>query len=372
MERGLATLPRKGRGALSNASGRFEQAMRVPIDDGWGDGWGDGLADGGAEDDGWAPPPLPTTVTPDASRSVIARNTSPDLSFDRSINPYRGCEHGCVYCFARPSHAYLGLSPGLDFESRLFAKPEAPALLEAELRRPGYACAVIAMGTNTDPYQPVERGLRITRGLLQVLAAFSHPVSITTKGALVLRDIDVLAPMARRNLAHVMVSVTTLDRGLSRRLEPRAASPERRLDVIRALSEAGIPVGVMTAPMIPGLNDAELEDLLEAGRQAGASAAGYILVRLPLEIKDLFRQWLEAHAPHKAARVLSLIRGTRDGRLDDPEFGSRQCGTGPYAELLARRFEVACRRLGLDKALPALCVTAFRPPPQPGDQLPLF
>ncbi|MEE9140536.1 MAG: PA0069 family radical SAM protein, partial [Alphaproteobacteria bacterium] len=314
--------PRKGRGAVSNAAGRFEPFQREAVDDGWGDG---------DDDDAWAPPPLATTVTTDHSRSIIATNESPDVPFERSINPYRGCEHGCVYCFARPSHSYLGLSPGLDFESRLFAKPDAAMLLEGELRRPGTQARVIAIGTNTDPYQPVERRLRITRGLLEVLSAFRHPVSIVTKSALIARDLDILAPMAERGLVSAMVSVTTLERGLARRMEPRAATPGRRLETIRALSEAGVPVGVMAAPMIPGLNDHELERILERAAEAGAAAAGYLLLRLPFEIKDLFREWLEAHVPAKAPRVLALVREVRGGRLNDPRFGARMRGTGPYA-----------------------------------------
>jgi DNA repair photolyase len=354
--------PRKGRGAVSNAAGRFEPFRRAPVDDGWAD----------EGDEVWTPPPLRTTVSHDASRTIIARNDSPDLPFTQSINPYRGCEHGCVYCFARPSHAYLGLSAGLDFESRLFAKPGAEALLERELQRPGYEAQVIAMGTNTDPYQPVERRLGITRAILEVLSAYSHPVSITTKSALIERDLDLLAPMARRGLANAALSVTTLDAGLARRMEPRAAAPRRRLDAIRALSEAGVPTAVMAAPIIPGLNDHEIERILEAAAEAGASAASYILLRLPFEIKDLFREWLEAHVPGKSARVLHLIREARGGRLNDPAFGTRMKGSGPYAELIARRFDVARRRLGLARRLAPLEVTLFRAPPRPGDQLPLL
>ena len=409
--------PRKGRGAVTNRAGRFEPTARVAVDDGWDsgreDGWGDGREDGwdsgredgrddgredgwyGGREDGrghgrndgrtggrtgggagggnhWTPPPLRTTVTMESARSIITRNESPDVPFARSINPYRGCEHGCIYCFARPSHAYLGLSPGLDFESRLFAKPDAPRLLEEELRRPGYQARVIALGTNTDAYQPAERDLGITRAILEVMAAFSHPFSIVTKSALILRDIDILASLARRGLVAVMVSVTTLDDGLARRLEPRAAAPRRRLETIRELAGAGIPTGVVAAPMIPGLNDHELEAILEAAAGAGAGTAGYILLRLPLELQDLFREWLEAHVPHRAGRVIKLVRETRGGALDDPRFGSRMKGSGPYARLLARRFKRACRSLGLGAGDWALDTSLFRPPPRAGDQLSLL
>ncbi len=361
MESELPDRPRKGRGAVSSRDGRFERYVRVAIDDGW-------PTDPADED----APPLRTTVVPDATRRIIARNASPDLPFDRSINPYRGCEHGCVYCFARPTHAYLGFSPGLDFESRLLYKPDAAALLERELRHPAYECGVIAMGTNTDPYQPIEREHGVTRSILEVLARFDHPVGIVTKSTLVLRDLDVLAPMAARGLAQVCVSVTTLDRDLARRLEPRAATPPRRIETIRRLSEAGIPTGVMAAPMIPALNDAELEAILDAAHAAGARSAGYILLRLPLEIKELFREWLEAHTPGKAGRVLSLIRQTRGGAMYDPTFRRRMRGTGPYAQLLERRFERACRRLGFNTARFRLDTSRFRVPPAPGGQLELF
>ncbi|HWK46836.1 MAG TPA: PA0069 family radical SAM protein [Stellaceae bacterium] len=353
--------PRKGRGALTNTTGRFEAERRVIVDDGWGS------ADEPA-------PPLRTVLTEDATRVIIARNTSPDVPFDRSINPYRGCEHGCVYCFARPSHAYLGLSPGLDFESRLFVKPEAARLLDAELRRPAYRCATMALGTNTDPYQPVERRLGITRGILETLSAFEHPVCIVTKSALVQRDIDILAPMAAKRLAKVAISITTLDRDLARRLEPRAATPGRRLETVRALSEAGIPVSVMTAPMIPALNDSELEAILEAARDHGARSAGYVLLRVPHEIKDLFREWLETHAPLKTDHVLALLRETHNGKLYDSNWSTRMTGRGPYAELLRQRFHLACRRLGLNLRRDEwnLDTTRFRPPPRPGDQLTLL
>jgi DNA repair photolyase len=357
-DRPLPDRPRKGRGAVGNPTGRFEPTQRHAIDDGWG----------GAEDE---PSPLRTTVTHDATRSIIARNDSPDIPFDRSINPYRGCEHGCVYCYARPSHAYLGLSPGLDFETRLFAKPNAAALLRRELRRPGYRCAPVALGANTDPYQPIERQYRLTREILKVLAGFAHPVIIVTKSALVTRDIDILAPMAERNLVRVCVSVTTLDRGLARRLEPRAATPPRRLAAIQTLSEAGVPTGVMAAPMIPAVNDMEMERILQAARIAGAGSASYTLLRLPHEIKDLFRDWLAVHLPDRADKVLNLVRESRGGRLNDPQFGSRMTGSGAHAELLRSRFDLACRRLGFEHHDFGLDNSLFRPPLEPDDQLSL-
>jgi DNA repair photolyase len=310
--------------------------------------------------------PLRTTVQVDASRAVIARNRSPDVPFEQSINPYRGCEHGCVYCFARPSHAWLGLSPGLDFESRLFVKPDAAALLERELAEPRYRCRVIAIGTNTDPYQPIERRYQVMRQVLEVLAACHHPVSITTKSALVTRDLDLLAPMAARGLAAVAVSVTTLDRGLARRMEPRAATPATRLDTIHALARAGVPTAVMAAPMIPALNDHELEHILEAAAEAGADSASYILLRLPLELKELFADWLAAHYPERAKHVLNRVRDTRDGALYQAAFGQRRTGTGAYAELLARRFHVAVKRLGLKKQDRRLDTTRFRRPERDG------
>ena len=300
-------------------------------------------------------------------------NTSPDVPFDRSINPYRGCEHGCIYCFARPTHAYLGLSPGLDFESRLFYKPDAARLLAEELRQPRYRCAVLAMGTNTDPYQPTERDRHITRDILEVLAAFNHPVGIVTKSALVLRDVDILAPMAAKGLVQVCVSVTTLDRGLARRMEPRAATPARRLETISGLSAAGIPTAVMAAPVIPALSDLELEAILAAGREAGARSASYIVLRLPREIGDLFTEWLDTHAPLKAHRVMSILRSMHGGKAYDAAFGRRMKGSGPYAEQIARRFGLACERLGLDDgARFQLDASRFRPPPRAGDQLSLF
>ena len=353
--------PRKGRGAVSNASGRYEAETRHAVDDGWD-----------LEDD---LPPLRTTVAFDASRSIIATNDSPDIPFDQSINPYRGCEHGCVYCYARPSHAWLGLSPGLDFETKLFAKKDAAVLLDKALRRPGYVCKTIVLGSNTDAYQPVERAHRITRSILEVLAAYDHPVSIITKSALVIRDLDILAPMAAKGLVAVRISVTSLDGELARRLEPRAPAPHRRLDTIRRLSDAGIPTGVMAAPMIPFLNDAELERILEASASAGAVLAGYVLLRLPLELRSLFAEWLEAHVPGKARHVLNQLRESREGALNDSRFGVRMKGTGVHAELLAKRFRLACRRLGLNAPRPRGFdpeTRLFRPPPRPGDQLTLL
>ena len=354
--------PRKGRGAVTNRSGRHERLTRVPIDDGWAR----------PEDEDRR---LATTVSIDATRSAISRNESPDVGFDQSINPYRGCEHGCIYCYARPSHAWLGLSPGLDFETRLFVKPDAPALLARELGRPGYRCRVVLLGANTDPYQPIERKFRITRRILEVLSAHEHPVSVVTKSNLVLRDLDVLAPMAERGLASVGVSVTTLERNLARALEPRAPSPGKRLEAIRTLSAAGVPVAVMAAPMIPFLNDAELEGILEAAAGAGARDAGYILVRLPHEIRELFAEWLEAHAPAKAKRVLARIRETRGGALYVSAFGTRMRGSGPYAEMLAGRFRLACKRFGLNGDRHAkfdLDSARFRVPPGNGAQLSLL
>lgn len=353
-----------GRGATTNPENRYAAEQRE------------------AFDDGWSPEePLPTPRTQigvDSSRTVISFNQSPDVPFDRSLNPYRGCEHGCVYCYARPTHAYLGLSPGLDFETRIFHKPDAAAQLERELARPSYRPQTLVLGANTDPYQPVERRLRTTRSVLQVLHDCSHPVAITTKSALVLRDLDLLAPMAERRLAAVLVSITTLDRHLARRMEPRAAAPERRLEVIRDLAQSGVPVGVLVSPLIPGLTDTDLERILELAAQAGASRAGTILIRLPLEVAGLFEDWLRVHYPDRAERVLSLIRQCRGGRLNDPDFGSRMRGSGPVAELLEQRFRLAVRRLGLDPRLEGsegawdLDNSQFRPPQPPGTQLDLF
>ncbi len=365
---------RKGRGAVSNQSGRYEAHQRVAIDDGWareldGQVAGHRLA---VEIDDEALPPMATTVGTDASRTVIARNTSPDLPFDRSINPYRGCEHGCVYCFARPTHAWLGLSPGLDFETKLFAKPDAPRLLEIELAKPSYRPATIALGTNTDPYQPIERRLEITRGILEVLLRARHPVAIVTKSQLVLRDLDLLGALAAAQLVQVMVSVTTLDPVLARRMEPRATAPARRIETIRALNRAGVPASVMTAPMIPGLNDDELETILEAAADAGAHTANYVLLRLPLEIKHLFLEWLAAHYPERKSRVISLLREARGGKLYDSAWGTRMKGRGVHAELLARRFALACKRLHLEKTGWELDNNAFRRPMLAGEQLHLL
>jgi DNA repair photolyase len=353
----------RGRGALSNVSGRYERQTRVLVDDGWDDGW--------RSEDG-AAPPLRTEVAIDSTRTIIARNQSPDISFDRSINPYRGCEHGCIYCFARPTHAYLGMSPGADFESRLFAKPNAAALLAKELSAPGYVPNVIAIGTNTDPYQPIEKKMRIMRSVLEVLRDFRHPVGIVTKSPLVLRDADILAEMAAEGLAKVALSITTLDRKLARQMEPRAGTPQRRLQAIKGLSEAGIPTAVMFAPVIPALNDGEMESVLAAATEAGARAAGYVLLRLPLEIKDLFREWLEANRPDAAKHVMSLIRSMRGGKDYDPQWSVRMRGTGPYAEMIGRRFHLATKRLGLNQAPSPLTSAKFRRPARSGDQLSLF
>jgi DNA repair photolyase len=324
-----------GRGALSNASSRFDDDKKIRTTDGWD-----------SEDE---LPPLRTILTKDATRTILARNTSPDVPFDRSINPYRGCEHGCIYCFARPTHAYLGLSPGLDFETRILFKPDAAKLLEGELAAPKYRCDVVAMGTNTDPYQPVERDLKITRSILKVLSDFNNPVGIVTKNHMVARDIDILADMARRNLSEVFLSITTLDKDLARTMEPRASAPHRRLDAIKALADAGIPAGVMTAPMIPGLNDHEMEAILEAATKAGATRAGFTVLRLPLEIKELFEEWLRANRPDRAERVLSLVRQMRGGALYQAEFGTRMKGEGPIAQLMGARFSAAVKRLGLNR-----------------------
>jgi DNA repair photolyase len=350
-----------GRGARSNASSRYDKQAYVGFDDGWT-----------GEDD--TPPSLRTEVMKDSTRTIIARNNSPDISFNQSINPYRGCEHGCIYCFARPTHAYLGLSPGLDFESKLLFKPDAAKLLEAELRNPNYRPQVIAIGTNTDPYQPIEREYRVMRSVLEVLAAFKHPVGIVTKSALITRDIDILAPMAEQGLVKVALSITTLDRKLARVMEPRAATPPKRLETVRALNSAGIPTGVMFAPAIPALNDEEMESVLAAAAEAGAISAGYVLLRLPLEIKDLFAEWLEAQVPLRAKHVLTLIRDIRDGRLNHSEFGQRMKGSGAYADLLGQRFRLAQKRIGLNmtRELHSLDCSQFRKPPKAGDQLSLF
>ena len=349
----------RGRGAKSNASGRYNTEQTEEFDDGW-------------SDDDAEPTQLRTTLTPEKAHTIVSRNDSPDIGFDRSINPYRGCEHGCIYCFARPTHAYMGLSPGLDFESKLFFKPDAARLLERELSKPSYRLARIQLGANTDPYQPIERSLRITREIVKVLAAFNHPLGITTKSVLVTRDIDLLQPMAAQNLAVVAVSVTTLDRKLARAMEPRASTPDRRIEAIRQLRQAGIPALIGFAPVIPGLNDHELEAVLERGAEAGAVGAYFTALRLPLEIKDLFREWLAAEQPDRAARVMSLVRQMRGGKDYDAEWGKRMRGEGPIAELIAKRFRLAAHRLGLDKPRPPMNLALFRPPPKAGDQLDLF
>lgn len=339
----------KGRGAATNQSGRFERLTRNAVDDGWQN------ADAEA-------PPLRTTVTKDTSKTVIARNTSPDLEFDRSINPYRGCEHGCAYCFARPSHAFLGLSAGLDFETKLFAKPDAPRLLAKELAKPNYRPRVMAIGTNTDPYQPIEREWRIMRGVLEVLEAHNHPVAITTKSALVARDIDILQRLARRDLVKVFLSVTTLDRRLANRLEPRASTPERRLAAVRSLADAGIPAGVMVAPIIPALTDHEIHDILGAASQVGATECSYVLLRLPGEVATLFQEWLAVHVPDRAARIMSRVRESRDGKDYDPRFGERLKGRGAYAEMIRQSFSAAVRRFHLNQRHLRLDTSQFRIP----------
>ena len=349
---------RRGRGALSNAAGRFEAESREaePQD-------AESLPD---------PAGYATTVTVERPRTVITRNDSPDISFDRSINPYRGCEHGCVYCFARPTHAFVGLSPGLDFETRLFAKEGAAEKLERELAAASYKPRTIAIGTNTDPYQPIERERRVMRGILEVLERCDHPVGIITKSGLVARDIDLLAPMAAKGLVKVAVSVTTLDPTLARLMEPRAPAPKKRLDAIRRLSEAGIPVTVMTAPMIPAVNDHEMEAILATARQAGAVEAGYVVLRLPLEVRDLFREWLLAHFPDKLRHVMGLVQSMRDGEDYDPSWGKRMTGTGPYAWMLGRRFEIAAAKLGFPKVRAKLRTDLFHAPMPQGQQLSLF
>ncbi|MBS7553421.1 PA0069 family radical SAM protein [Ancylobacter dichloromethanicus] len=349
---------RRGRGALSNAAGRFEPHSRERFDDGW------------LELDDL--PPFRTSVTVEKPRTIINRNESPDVGFDRSINPYRGCEHGCVYCFARPTHAYQGLSAGLDFETKLFAKPDAPELLARELSKPGYEPRTIALGINTDGYQPIEREWRLTRRILEVLRDFAHPVGIVTKSALVVRDLDILGPMAEKGLVKVALSITTLDHKLARIMEPRAATPQRRLDALRALSEAGVPTAVLVAPVIPAVTDAEMERILDAAVAAGASEAGYVMLRVPLEIRDLFREWLLAHFPDRYRHVLSLLKELHGGREYDSTFGQRMTGTGPYAWTLARRFEIASERLGLNRRHTRLTTRHFTRPPQKGEQLSLF
>jgi DNA repair photolyase len=349
---------RHGRSTVSNATGRYESLARVAFDDGW-----QGLED---------LQPFKTTVTVDSTRKIITRNESPDISFDRSINPYRGCEHGCVYCFARPTHAYLGMSPGLDFESKLFMKPNAPELLERELSAPGYEPKTIAIGTNTDPYQPIERRYKIMRRILEVLERAGHPVGIVTKSTLVLRDLDILARMAQRDLVKVALSVTTLDPKLARVMEPRAPTPSRRLDALQQLTKAGVPTAVMVAPVIPAINDAEIERILEAAVANGVRHAGYVLLRLPLEIRDLFSEWLKENFPDRHDHVFKLVRDTRGGKDYDSTWGKRQTGTGPVAWMIGRRFEVACERLGINATKRKITTEHFSPPKPAAAQLDLF
>lgn len=351
---------RVGRGAVSNPAGRFEKTNVELVDDGWG-----------SLDEPL--PPLRTTVRPDPARSIISRNSSPDLPFSQSINPYRGCEHGCIYCYARPSHAYLNLSPGLDFETQLFYKPDAARLLEQELAAPKYRCSPITIGANTDPYQPIEREYRITRSIIETLARHRHPFSIITKNAMIERDIDLLAPLARDGLVQALISITTLSNELKRTLEPRTSSPAARLRAVRRLAEAGVPVGVMVAPVIPVLTDTEMERILEAAAEAGARSAGYVLLRLPHELKDLFREWLEHNEPLKARHVMSRLQAMRGGRDNDARFGYRQSGEGEYAKLLRKRFELACTRAGLNFGTSFTHNTQlFQPPRQGPEQLALI
>jgi DNA repair photolyase len=349
----------RGRGARSNRTGRYEAEVREAFDDGW-------------TPDDEAVETIKTTVTAEKAKAIITHNDSPDVGFSASINPYRGCEHGCIYCYARPAHAYMGLSPGLDFESKLFFKPEAARLLERELSNPRYRPEIIHIGGNTDPYQPEERKLRVTRQLIEVLDRFNHPFSVITKSALILRDVDILASMSTKNLVRVAISITTVDRRLARSMEPRAATPEKRLDAVKRLADAGVPVIVMFAPCIPGLNDHEMEAVLERAAEAGAKGAGYVALRLPLEIKDLFKEWLATDHPDRAARVMSLVRQIRGGKDYDSQWGKRMKGEGPIAALMSRRFAAAKKRYGLDTPLPPLDLTKFALPPKAGDQLSLF
>ncbi|WP_172329341.1 PA0069 family radical SAM protein [Mangrovicoccus sp. HB161399] len=354
----IATDRRRGRGAATNDTPRFEALAHVPFNDGWD-----------------IPEDLPflrTHVVHEDARKILTRNQSPDIGFDRSVNPYRGCEHGCIYCYARPSHAYLGLSPGLDFETRLTVKPNAPERLAKELSARGYEPRPVAIGTNTDAYQPIEKEHQVMRRILEVLLEFRHPVTITTKGTLIERDLDLVIRLAERNLVQVGISVTTLDPGVARKMEPRVPAPARRLGTIARLSRAGVPVRIMMSPVIPALTDHEIERVLEAGRAAGAKAASWIMLRLPLEVSGLFRDWLEENFPDRAARVMARVRETQGGRDYRPDWGRRMKGEGVHANLVARRFDIACRRLGLDGPLPPLDCGQFRVPPRPGDQLSLF
>ena len=355
---GVAAGRRHGRGAQTNRSGRYEPVAYESVDDGW-----DSLGELDA---------LATEVQEVPARRIITRNESPDIGFDRSINPYRGCEHGCIYCFARPTHAFLGLSPGLDFETKLFAKTNAAEALTRELADPRYSVRTIAIGTNTDPYQPIERRYRIMRRILEVLSAANHPVGIVTKSALVLRDLDLLTSMAERGLVKVALSVTTLDRKLARAMEPRASTPDRRLETLERLVDAGVPASVMVAPVVPGLTDMEMERILERAAAAGVRQAGYVLLRLPLEIGDLFTEWLQANCPDRTNRVLSLLRSTRGGKLYEAKWGERMTGEGPYAWMIGRRFELAAERLGLNERSVELRTDLFTPPTLPGQQLSLL
>jgi DNA repair photolyase len=348
----------RGRGARSNASARYESRMRALFDDGW-----ESLAE---------LPPLKTSVFEESPKSIISHNKSPDISFEQSINPYRGCEHGCIYCYARPSHAYMGLSPGLDFESKLFVKPNAAALLREELTAPNYVPKTIMLGANTDPYQPIERTYRITRQVLEVLSEFNHPVGITTKSALVVRDVDILASMAERGLVKVAVSVTTLDGKLARAMEPRASAPAKRLEALRVLVNSGVPVLALVAPIVPAINDMEIEKILRAVSLCGVKEASYIMMRLPLEVKELFKEWLADNFPDRAAKVMSMVREVRQGRENDPNFGTRMTGTGVYAWTIGRRFQMTAERLGLNKARVKLRTDLFTRPPQSGEQLALL
>jgi DNA repair photolyase len=350
----------KGRGAASNPEGRFESIARTREDDGW------------YRDD--EPEPRPdTVVTEERARSIISRNDSPDIHFEQSINPYRGCEHGCIYCYARPSHSYLNLSAGIDFETKLFAKTNAAELLRKELAKPGYVCSPINIGANTDPYQPIERRYRITRSILEVLAELRHPCTIITKNALIERDLDLLVPMAQANLVHAFVSVTSLDNRLASTLEPRASAPHRRLQAVATLNEAGVPCGVMVAPIIPMVTDRYLEQIIERAAAAGAKGAGYTILRLPYELKDLFREWLDLHVPERAEHVMSLIRQMRGGRDNDPRFGSRMRGEGEFAELIRQRFALACRRARITRGRDiVLDGSQFAPPREVSPQGDLF
>ena len=361
LRRAPGEAPERGRGATFNPLNRYRREGRQAYDDGWP------ATDEGVTADA-EPIPLRTTVTIQLARTIIAHNASPDIPFNQSINPYQGCEHGCIYCYARPTHAYHDLSPGLDFETKLFAKPNAPALLRAELAKRGYRCDPIALGTNTDPYQPIEREWKVTRGILEVLAEHEHPFTIVTKSALVERDLDLIAPMALKNMARVYISITTLDRELARSLEPRAAAPPRRLQAIKTLSAAGVPVGVLAAPVIPQLNDRDLEAILEAAAANGARHAGWIMLRLPLEVAPLFRDWLDAHYPLRAEHVMSVLRQLRGGRDYDARFGARMRGTGPFAELIEKRFALACKRLGLNRDREPLDTSRFCPPVASGQR----